>query len=115
LPEKWPMSFGNENEELEYLNVLLKCTECPKNMELMGILIILFIFIYMLKLKVKRLKNGIKIGWKAGDSAWGLLKALVYALKIRDHLTQRIADCCATVDPNILSEIRTNMVKRLRK
>jgi hypothetical protein len=48
---------------------------------------------------------------------WGFVKAQVYAVKIRDlrHLRQRITDCCATVDPNMLSKIRTNMVKRLRK
>jgi hypothetical protein len=48
---------------------------------------------------------------------WGFLKAQVYAVKIRDlrHLRQRIIDCCATVDPNMLSKIRTNMVNRLRK
>jgi hypothetical protein len=41
----------------------------------------------------------------------------VYAVRIRDlrHLRQRITDRCATVDPNMLSKIRTNMVKRLRK
>jgi hypothetical protein len=41
----------------------------------------------------------------------------MYAVKIRDlrHLKQRITDCCATVDPNTLSKIRTDMVKRLRK
>jgi hypothetical protein len=39
----------------------------------------------------------------------------VYAVKIRDllHLRQRITDRCATVDPNMLSKTRTNMVKRL--
>jgi hypothetical protein len=48
---------------------------------------------------------------------WGFPKEQVYAVKIRDlrHLRQRITDCCATVDPSILSKIRTNMVKRLRK
>jgi hypothetical protein len=48
---------------------------------------------------------------------WGFLKAQMYAVKIRDlrHLRQRITDCCATVDPNMLSKIRTDMVKRLRK
>jgi hypothetical protein len=48
---------------------------------------------------------------------WVFLKAQVYAVKIRDfsYLRQRIADCCATVDPNMLTKIRTNMVKRLRK
>jgi hypothetical protein len=30
-------------------------------------------------------------------------------------LRQRITDCCAPVDPNMLSKIRTNMVKQLRK
>jgi hypothetical protein len=41
----------------------------------------------------------------------------VYAAKIRDlrHLRQRITDCCAIVDPNMLSKIRTEMVKQLRK
>jgi hypothetical protein len=32
---------------------------------------------------------------ESGDSAWG------------------ITDCCATVDPNVLSKIPTNMIKRL--
>jgi hypothetical protein len=38
-------------------------------------------------------------------------------LKIRDlrPLRQRLTDWCATVDPSMLSKIRTNMVKRLRK
>jgi hypothetical protein len=38
-------------------------------------------------------------------------------VKIRDfrHLRQRITDSCATVDFSMLSKIRTNMVKRLRK
>jgi hypothetical protein len=47
---------------------------------------------------------------------WGFLKAQVYAVKIWDvrHLRQRITDCCATVDPNMLGKIRINMVKRLR-
>jgi hypothetical protein len=41
----------------------------------------------------------------------------VYAVKIRDlsHLRQRITDCCDTVDLNVLTKIRTNMVKRLRE
>jgi hypothetical protein len=63
-------------------------------------------------------KNGNKFGWKGGDVFfWGFLKTQVYAVKIQDinHLRQRITDCCSTVDPNILSKIRTNMVKRLRK
>jgi hypothetical protein len=40
---------------------------------------------------------------------WGFLKAQMYAVKIQDlrHLRQRITDCCATVDPNMLSKIRT--------
>jgi hypothetical protein len=39
-------------------------------------------FIYRLKLKVKRLKNGIKIVCKGGDlTFWGFLKAQVYAVK----------------------------------
>jgi hypothetical protein len=48
---------------------------------------------------------------------WGFLKAQVYTVKIRDlrHLRQRITDCCAIVDSNMLSKIRTNMVKRLRE
>jgi hypothetical protein len=48
---------------------------------------------------------------------WGFLKARVYAVKIRvlRHLRQRITDCCDTVDPNMYSKIRTDMVKRLRK
>jgi hypothetical protein len=47
----------------------LDSTGCPKSLEPMGILIIFLIFIYRLKLKVKKLKNGINIGWKGGDSA----------------------------------------------
>jgi hypothetical protein len=41
----------------------------------------------------------------------------VYAVKIRDlrHIRHRITDCCATVDSNMLSNIRTNMVKRLKE
>jgi hypothetical protein len=48
---------------------------------------------------------------------WGFLMAQVCAVKIRDlrHLRQRITDCCATVDPNMLRKIRKNMGKRLRK
>jgi hypothetical protein len=44
-------------------------------------------------------------------------KAQGYAVKIRDlrHLRHRITDCCGTVDPNMLSKIRTNTIKRLRK
>jgi hypothetical protein len=80
----------------------------------MGILIIFLIFIYRLKLKVKRLKMALTLDervvivWSSG---------MVYTVKIRDlrHLRQRIAECCATVDPNMLSKIRTNTVKRLRK
>jgi hypothetical protein len=54
-------------------------------------------------------------GWKL--YILGFLKPQVYAVKIRDlrHLRQIITDCCATLDPNMLSKIRTNMVKRLRK
>jgi hypothetical protein len=81
----------------------------------MGILIVFLIFIYSLKLKAK---NGINIGRKGGDFAlWGILKAQVCALKIQDlrHLRHRFTDCCATVDPSMLSKIRTNMVKPLRK
>jgi hypothetical protein len=42
---------------------------------------------------------------------------MMYAVKIRDlrHIRQRITDCCATVDPNMLSKIRTIMATRLRK
>jgi hypothetical protein len=48
---------------------------------------------------------------------WGFLKAQVYAVRIQvlRRLRQRITDCCTTVDSNMLSKIRTNMVKRLRK
>jgi hypothetical protein len=47
----------------------------------------------------------------------GFLKAHVYAVIIRDlcHLRQRITDCCATIDPSMLSKILTIMVKRLIK
>jgi hypothetical protein len=89
---------------------------CPKSLEPMGVLII-FIFIYGLKLKVKGLKMALTLDERvemvllSGRQGWCML------LKIRDlrHLRQRIRDCCATVDPNMLSKIRTNMVKRLRK
>jgi hypothetical protein len=79
----------------------------------MEIVIIFLIFIYRLKLKVKRLKIALTL-----DFAFRrFLKAPVYAVKIRDlrHLRQGITDCFATVDPNMLSKISTNMVKRLRK
>jgi hypothetical protein len=47
----------------------------------------------------------------SGGQGWCML------LKIRDlaHLRQKIIDCCATVDPNMLSKLPTNMVKRPRK
>jgi hypothetical protein len=79
----------------------------------MEFLIICLIFIYGLKVKVKRLKMALTLDF----AFWGFLKAQVYALKIRDfrHLRQRITYCCATVGPNLLNKIRTNMVKRLRK
>jgi hypothetical protein len=81
----------------------------------MGILIIFLIFIYTLT--VKRLKMALTFDERVATEFWGFLKAQVYAVKIRDlrHLRQRITDCCATVDPSILSKIRTNMVNRLRK
>jgi hypothetical protein len=79
----------------------------------MGILIIFLIFMYRFKLKVKRLKVALTLDFVF----WGFLKAQAYAVKIRDllHLRQRITGCCDTVDPNMFSKIRTNMVKRLRK
>jgi hypothetical protein len=48
---------------------------------------------------------------------WGFLMAQVYTVKIRDirHRRQRITDCCVTVNPSMLSKIRINMVKRVRK
>jgi hypothetical protein len=51
------------------------------------------------------------------ESASYWSSGVLYVVKIRDlrHLRQRITDCCATVDPNMLSKIGTNMVKRLRK
>jgi hypothetical protein len=54
-------------------------------------------------------------GWRL--CIWEFLKTRVFAVKVRDlrHLRQRITDCCASVDLNMLSKIRTNMVKRLRK
>jgi hypothetical protein len=55
---------------------------------------------------------------KVGDFAlWVFLKAQLYAVEIRDlrQLRQKITDCCAIVNPNMLSRILTNMVKRLRK
>jgi hypothetical protein len=71
----------------------------------MGILII---FMYRLNLNVKRLKMALTLDKRV---------EIMYAVKIRDlrHPRQRITDCCATVDPNMLSKIRTNTVKRLRK
>jgi hypothetical protein len=35
---------------------------------------------------------------------WGFLKAQVYGVKIRDlrDLRQKITDCCATANPNML-------------
>jgi hypothetical protein len=35
--------------------------------------------------------------------------------QVADEFNARHTDCCATVDPNMLSQIRLNMVKRLRK
>jgi hypothetical protein len=93
-------------------------TRCPKSLEPMGILIIFLIFIYRLKLKAKRLKMTLTLDERVETlHFWGFLKSQVYAVKIRGlrHLRQRITDCCATVDPNMLSKIPTNMVKRLRK
>jgi hypothetical protein len=70
-------------------------------------------FIYRLKLKIKRLKMSLTLDERVKTAFWGFLKAQVYAVKIRDlrRLRQRITDCCATVDPNI----PTNMVRWLRK
>jgi hypothetical protein len=75
-----------------------------------------FIFIYRLKLKVKGLRMVLTLDERMEIAFWGFLKTQMHAVKIRDirHLRQRITDCCATVDPNMLSKIRTNMVKRLR-
>jgi hypothetical protein len=74
-------------------------------------------FYLQVKLKVKRLKMALTLDERVETAFWGFLKAQVYAVKIQDlrHLRQRITDCCATVDPNMLSKIRTNVVKRLRK
>jgi hypothetical protein len=98
------MGFSYESKSVHDVTTisLLRSTGCPKCLEPMGILLI---FIY--RLKVKRQKEkGINIGRKGGDFAfWGFLR----------HLSQRITDCCAIVDPNMLSKIRTNMVKRLRE
>jgi hypothetical protein len=81
----------------------------------MGILITFLIFIYRLKLKVKMLKITLILD-ESVEIVFPRSSGMVYAVKIRDrHLRQRIADCCATVDPNMLSKIRTNMVKRLIK
>jgi hypothetical protein len=48
---------------------------------------------------------------------WGLLKTQVYAVKIQDlhHPRQKIADCCATAHPHILSRIHTNIVNAAEK
>jgi hypothetical protein len=42
---------------------------------------------------------------------WGLLKARVYAVKIRDllHLRGRITEACAAVDPSMRRRIQTNV------
>jgi hypothetical protein len=68
---------------------------------------------FYLQVKVKGLKMALTLDF----AFWGFQKAQVYAVKIRDlrHLRQRITDCCATVDPNMLSKISTNMAKQLRK
>jgi hypothetical protein len=82
----------------------------------MEILIIFLIFIYRLQLKVKRLKMALTLDERVeivllnGRQGWcRLLKS-----DLR-HLRQRITACWATVDPNMLSKIYTNMVKLLRK
>jgi hypothetical protein len=74
-------------------------------------------FFYRLKLKAKRLKMVLTLDERVETAFLGFLKAQVYAVKIRDlrHLRQRITDCSDTVDPSMLSKIRTNMVKWLRK
>jgi hypothetical protein len=92
-------------------------TGCPRSLEPIGILIIFLIFIYRLKLNVKRLNMALTLDERMeimllnGRQGWCIL------LKIRElrHLSQRITNCCATVDHNMLNKIRTNMVKLLRK
>jgi hypothetical protein len=82
----------------------------------MGILIIFLIFVYRLKLKVKRLKMALTLDERveivllSGRQGWCML------LKYEIFVTLgRELHGCAAVDPNMLSKIRTNMVKRLRK
>jgi hypothetical protein len=72
-----------------------------------------FVFIYRLKLKIKRLKMALTLDERVEI----VLLNGRHPVKIRDlrQLRHRITDCCATVDPNMLSKIRTNMVKWLRK
>jgi hypothetical protein len=74
------------------------------------------IFIYRLKFKVKRLKMALRLDERveivllSGHQGWCLL------LKSDIFITLgRITDCCATLGPNMLSKICTNMVKRLKK
>jgi hypothetical protein len=81
----------------------------------MGNLVNFLIFIYRLKSKVKRLNMALtwdeRVEIVYGD------KAQMYAVKIREllHIRQRITECRPSFDHNMLSKIRTNMVKRLRK
>jgi hypothetical protein len=65
-------------------------------------------FCFYLQVKVKGAKMALTLDERV---------APVYAVKIRDlrRLRQAIAEYCASVDPNMLSKIGTNMVKRLRK
>jgi hypothetical protein len=79
----------------------------------MGILNIFLIFIYRLKLKVQRLKlaltldERVEIVLLSGRQGWCMqLKSEIFRTLGRE------LGCCATVDPNMLSKIRTNMVKR---
>jgi hypothetical protein len=80
----------------------------------MGIFLIFLIFIHRLMLKVKRLKialtldESVEIVLLSGRQGWTQRSSSTW-------VRQRITDCCATVDPNMLSKIRTNMAKRRRK
>jgi len=47
---------------------------------------------------------------------WGHLKALVYAVRLRDleHLEDRIRAACAQITPNILTQVRRDWEERVR-
>jgi hypothetical protein len=87
-----------------------KTTGCPKNLDPIGIVSIFLIFIYRLKLNVKRLKMALTLDERVE------IVLLSGRMDQRDKWRMSLMpDCCATVDPNMLSKIGTNMVKQLRK